>query len=167
MKCIHATLTSRKVSETVMQNKKSSQSVKGLNKCLEGIHMSSSKHIPGIKNVVRTKFLTMTFQCCILKKYVLRKHQDSTLPLLTLNPTESVCLAVLSPISQQSHFFPPLFSNSFQLTINLLLFVAFATFLRFQQSSIGLLYPNMVHVPYYQDKTTWRLILIRWSGVIV
>jgi len=60
--------------------------------CLEGFHLSGSKHIPGIKNMLRTRLLTITPMCCILKKYALPNHHDATPPLLVLKPVESVQL---------------------------------------------------------------------------
>lgn len=83
--------------------------------CLGGIPISSSKHIPDIKNVIRTEFLAMTFQCCILEKYVFPKHQDSTPPLLTLNPTECLFSCIKSYIATTSlpPPLPPTFLEQF------------------------------------------------------
>ena len=60
--------------------------------CQEGFHISSSKHIPGIKNMIRTMLLTITPRCCALKKYMFPNPHHDAPPLLALNPIESVQL---------------------------------------------------------------------------
>lgn len=56
---------------------------------LEGFHTSSSKHLPDIQMVIRTRLLTFTAD---LQQYMLPHHHRAAPPLLALNPIKSVQL---------------------------------------------------------------------------